>query len=107
MAKFVGMIGFSVPTDNGKGQYKPKITERKYVGNVIQNRQRLKQDPTVNQDFSLHVDISVLIDMQMQENMYNMVYVIWRGVPWSIVTIVEEYPRVNISLGDRYHGQTA
>ena len=107
MAKFVGIIGFSIPTDNGKGSYKPVIEEKPYSGNLIQNRKRINQETKENQDFSLHVDISIILDPYGEEHIYDMAYVIWRGKAWKIVSISEEYPRVTLSLGGLYNGKQA
>lgn len=107
MARYVGMIGFNKPVDNGDGRIIPTITEEKYTGHLISVRNRVHNDSSVNQDVVLTTEVSVILSPEDQEHMYDIVYVVWRGIPWSVVSVSETYPRVTLSLGSRYNGKTA
>lgn len=105
MARFSGNIGFVETAEMSSGVFAPKVTERRYHGDIIARKVRLDTNgDTTNKDIVLNNDISIVADKFSKEHLGYMRYVVLHGLKWEIVSAVIEYPRIRLTLGGLYNG---
>ena len=109
MPKIAIYIGFGTTSEtqyNGKGtgNWVDTITERKYYADV--NRESYSQQYTtsINQDIRLSNSISILSDKYILDNYEFLRYVKFRGSRYTVASIEEDYPRLNLTFGSLYAG---
>jgi hypothetical protein len=108
VARFYGVIGFSVTNSTVPGVWTPSITERPYKGEVISNFRKYESNSdSTNDDILLNNKISVLSDSFIDKNIGNMIFVVWNQTAWKISNVEITYPRIIITLGGVYHGDRA
>ncbi len=108
MARFFGEVGYgdSVETPLGSGVWVDVITEFDYQGDVIRNTRNLKDGESVNDDITVANSISVVADEYAFEHFFNIKYIRWAGVLWTVTTVEVRNPRLILSLGSVYNGPT-
>lgn len=102
--KFYGNVGFAVTVDDGDGVWTPKITDRKYSGDVLRLIRNKDSGEHINDGLRLNSQFSLLMDSWFQDNFASIVYVEYMGTKWSVESIENQYPRVLITPGGIYHG---
>jgi hypothetical protein len=107
MAKYFGKIGFVETVDTGNGVWKKKTTERDYFGEVLRNTSRQQSSDTVNGKFNISNKISVIMDPWLQENLRSLSYLCYMGIKWQVTDVEVQYPRMIITIGGEYNGQTS
>lgn len=107
--KWAGPIGFGVDTETAPGVWDKMITERKYRGDIIRNTRQLQEGEKVNSDISVGVSISIIANAYANEHFFDMLYIKWMGVFWTVsnVEVDLERPRLILRLGGVYNGQKA
>lgn len=106
MAKFHGLIGFGETTETRPGVWEEKITERAYTGEVLSYSRRWQQSQGVNDDLSLSNRFSILADPFAYNHFHQMRYIKWMGAAWKISEVDVQYPRLLLSIGGVYNGET-
>jgi hypothetical protein len=116
MAKFYGTIGYSVTkeimvddgsgSEVGTGKWVDEVIEKLYTGDVIKPAYKWRSTDNINPDVVVSDTISIIADGFMLSNTHSMKYVRWRDACWSIVGVDIERPRVLITLGGLFSGQT-
>lgn len=106
MPKFFGAIGFAYTVESSPGVYTEEIIERNYSGDLIRNIRRLQTSGQVNDDLNISNQISILADPYAQQNIYMMRYATFMGAKWKITDVQVEYPRLLLTLGGVYNGQS-
>lgn len=105
--RFHGWIGFVKSVDRGDGVWVAEATEFEVSGDITTFKRRW-QDTTQNGDVLFNnTSISVPLSSRLQENLQDIRYVKWKGQYWCVTDISESPPRVNLSLGGVYRGNTA
>lgn len=104
MAKFAGIIGFSTTVETEPGIWSNDITDKNYVGDVIQTSLRYQNDGKINDDIAINKKISIISDIYLNENLHAIKYATYMGVKWAISNIDIQYPRVILTLGGVYNG---
>lgn len=105
MAKFYGNIGFSETVETEPGVWTPRITTKKYSGDVLQNvGKKYQETANLNDDLNITMRISIIVDAYASLNFPNMKYVEYLGSKWKISKIDIEPPRQIISIGGFYNG---
>lgn len=112
MAKFYGLIGFSVTEEQTidgvtTGVWTSQIIERPYYGDVIKNSRRYSSTDKINDDIEITNELSVIADPFAMNNFHNMKYVKWLGGCWKITSVDIQYPRVTLSVGGIYNGESS
>ncbi len=109
MARFFGEVGYgdSVETPLGSGVWVDVVTEFPYQGDVIRNTRNLKDGKSINDDITVANSISVVADEFAFEHFFNIKYVRWAGVLWTVTTVEVRSPRLILSLGSVYNGPTS
>lgn len=106
MAKYYGAIGYNRTEEVRPGVYKETVTERKYSGDVIQAFRRTETGDGVNDNLNVNVRISIVADPFANENFYSIVYAEWMGAKWKVTSVEPQYPRLILSVGGLYNGQS-
>ena len=107
MAKFYGLIGYSVSAEVRPGVWKDTIEERNYYGDLIRDTSRwtASQDST-NDDLTINNQISIVADPFAENNFHSMKYVRFMGANWKITSVEPRFPRLILSVGGVYNGPT-
>ena len=105
MAKFCGVVGFSVTKETSPGIWNPVITEREYYGDVLSNARRLQTIDQLNDDVNVSNRISIVADAFANENFHSMRFVEYMGTVWKVTNIEVQRPRLILTLGGVYNGK--
>jgi hypothetical protein len=106
MAKYYGKVGYANIAETGPGIWKEVITERMYYGDVLKISRRLVNSESVNDNLQVNNEISIVADPFAYENFVNIRYIKWSGVLWKVSNIVVLRPRLILSLGGVYNGES-
>lgn len=108
MARFYGEIGFgeSVEKPLGSGVFVDEIREFPYYGDVVRNSRALVDGEGLNNNISVGNSISVVGDEYAREHFFAMRYVRWAGTLWTVTNVEVRSPRLILSLGNVYNGET-
>lgn len=107
MAKYYGMVGYALTMkDDGFGVYSPMIVERPYYGDLIRNTKKTQPGEGVNNNITIQNDISIVADTYAYQNFHQIRYVTFMGARWEVQSIEVQRPRLILSVGGVYTGQT-
>lgn len=108
MARFCGPVGYGTTKETPKdsGVWVDEITEIVYFGDVVRNTRRLQSGETLNDDLSVNNSISIVADEYANQHFFNIRYVGWAGVLWTVTSVEVKSPRLILSLGSVYNGPT-
>lgn len=108
MAKYYGKVGYSetVEMPEGSGVWVSTIVERHYYGDVIRNMAKNVPGVSLNNDIHIENRISILADPYAYQNFSNIKYVEWMGNLWVVSSIEVQRPRLILSIGGVYNGET-
>ena len=106
MAKFSGMIGFSLEAEDAgeTGIWSPRITEKLYYGDIANATYKWNDNSKVNEDLNISNKFSIVANSFAIENLGHMLYVKWRGFKWKIITAELQWPRIILYVGGLYNG---
>lgn len=109
MARFHDKVGYgeSVEDPPNSGIWIDTITEYTYQGDVIRNSRHFDGVDKLNKDLAVSNSISIVADELANKNFFNIKYVRWSGVLWTVTTVEVRSPRLILSLGSVYNGPTA
>ena len=107
MAKYYGCIGFAITEETRPGVWEEVITEKTYFGDLIRNTKRYQVSEGLNDDINIANEISIIADPFANENFHAMRYVEFMGTKWKINSVEVQYPRLILSIGGVYNGETA
>ena len=105
MGKLVCQVGFGINTEIETDIYDDKIIERTYRGDILRNARHYEQMDSLSGGVQINNQLSILGDSFLFEHLSDIRYVLHRNQRWT-VTVEESYPRVTLSLGGLYNGQT-
>lgn len=103
MAKFCGVIGYTITRETEPGIYVEEIVENEYYGDVIRNTRRLREAAKVNDDINISNQISIVADPFANNNFHAMRYIVFMGTKWKITEVEVQYPRLILSIGGLYN----
>lgn len=107
MARFSGKIGYATTSETSPGVWTETIVERQYYGDLTRQMRRWdSSSSSTNDNLTFSQDISIIADPYAFDNLHNMRYVIFRGIRWSIKSIEIDRPRVRLTLGGEWNGNT-
>lgn len=109
MTKFSGTVGWviSQETAEGSGVWENVPTERTYYGDVLREARQWSKSEQLNDDLSLSNRISIVADDFAFDNFSTMRYVKFGGGLWKVTNIEIQRPRLILTLGGVYNGQSA
>lgn len=103
MAKFYGSVGFAVTEESREGVWIEKIIQRTYFGDVLRYNHRSQDSGTVNGDFTISQEISIVADPFAYENIHSIRYVEYMGAKWKVSSAEIQYPRIDLTIGGLYN----
>lgn len=107
MTRFYGTVGYGETIETVPGVWDDVITERSYYGNVIQNTRYISQGDTVLGEMTFQTTISIVEDAYAHDHYVNIKFVEWAGSLWTVTSVQEIRPRLNLMLGGVYNGPRA
>lgn len=102
--RYSGKVGYAVQTEVEPGIWEDTITERDYLGDVVQRTEVLGSAESVLPQYRTTTSISVLSDGVLKENYETVRYVTYMGKRWVIASAVYQPPRMVLYLGEVYNG---
>ena len=106
MPKFYGNIGYAISKETAPGVWVEDIVEHQYSGDVYRNTRKLQSGNQVNDSIDISNEISILSDPFANENFHSMRYVTYMGAKWKVSSVEVRYPRLILTVGGLYNGQT-
>ena len=106
MNKWFGKVGYANTSEVRPGVWKDIITEREYFGDVIRNSKQTENSGEVIDNIAVTVSISIVADPFAYENFHTIKYIVYMGSKWKVKTVDPQYPRLVLSLGGLYNGET-
>ena len=106
MAKFYGPVGYADKKQVSKGVWKG-VTERLHYGDIIKNTRRLENGEQINGEIVLNNQLSIVADPYANEHFFAIKYVKWQGTYWTVTNAEVQRPRLLLTLGGVYNGETA
>lgn len=104
--KWSGIIGFEEQVLTSPGVYASTITEKFFKGDILKNYRKTQVSENVNDNFSVSNEISIIADPFSLNNFYKMKYVTYMGQKWKVNSVTINRPRINLSIGELYNGQS-
>lgn len=105
--KFYGKIGFGETVEKDDGIWVDTIIEKDYYGDVLKNVKRAEDAAKVNDDISLSNQLSIVSDPYLMNHFHAIKYVTMFGTNWKVTSVEVQFPRLLLTLGGVYNGQTA
>lgn len=106
MNKYYGMVGYVSTQETSPGVWEEVVTERPYYGDVLRFANRVTNSGTVIDSFELNNKISILSDPYAYQNFSAIRYIEWLGSKWKVDSVEVQFPRLILSIGDLYNGET-
>ena len=107
MAKFYGQIGYIIEQTTAPDVTVEKPIEMWYRGDLINNRRKLESGESLNDNIRITNTISIVADPYAMNHIFNMRYVKWYGGCWKITDVEVQHPRLILTIGGVYNGETA
>lgn len=104
MAKYHGMIGFSIQSETKPGVWNDVVTEKHYSGEILKLRRKPSSSDRATSDFMIDNEISIVADPFINDNLASILYVEFMGAKWTITGVEVDPPRLILSLGGVYNG---
>jgi hypothetical protein len=109
--RFHGPVGYAEDTETAPGVWSEVITERSYYGDVLIQARRLEDSALVPQTLNPNVTaenrLSIVADAYANDNFAKMRYIRWNGDNWTITRVEVQRPRLILSIGELWNGNTA
>ena len=106
MSKWFGKIGYAITGETEPGVWEDTIVARDYYGDLISDKYMRQLSGNVNDDINLTSVISIIADPFASENCSHMAYAEIMGARWKITDIDTQPPRLNLTIGGVYNGNT-
>lgn len=107
MAKFCGVIGFASDEETSPDVYDERISERIYYGDIVRSDAKWERSDHLNDNFNIQNNISILADSFALKHTHLMRYVSYLGTRWKISSINVQHPRIILSIGGVYNGESS
>lgn len=105
--KYFGRVGFVKYEESSPGVWRTIVTEKKYRGDVLQNRANINPSDSVSDELRLSNRISIICDSFAIENFQWIKYIEYLGTMWIVSLAEVQRPRVILTMGGVYNGEQA
>lgn len=106
--KYFGKVGFVETINTGNGLWEPVVEERNMYGDIVRDNRRLDVGPSVNPDYTISTQFSLVADAYCYDHLAYLAYVTYRGVKWAVTSVDPAgYPRILVNVGKVYNGPEA
>lgn len=107
MARYSGRLGFATDVETAPGVHQERIVEHDYTGSVSRASRSLVQSPMgPGFDVQISNQISILADAFATTNAFAIRYAVWQGVKWRVTNIEIQRPRLVLTLGGVWNGDS-
>ena len=106
MARYRGVVGFALSTEQPGGVWTDQITERTYRGDELRANAKWQPTSELNDNLTISNRISIVADSFALENLGYMRYLTWHKCRFKITNVEVQYPRLILSIGGVYNGPT-
>lgn len=106
MTRFSGVIGFGFTEKTAPGVWKDEFEERHVYGEVKRDTRRLENGTSVNDNINTNNVIEIIGDDYIFDNFLNIKYVSWMGSLWKISNVDVQRPRLILTIGGIYNGDS-
>lgn len=106
MGKYSGMIGFASNEEIAPSLFDDRITERPYYGDILKNIPRYSTETTLSGGVQYNNSFSIVGDTYAFQHLTDIRYITWKGNKWIVDSSTEAYPRIEITIGGLWNGQT-
>lgn len=106
MAKWFGKIGYAITSETESGIWESTIVEKEYYGDLTTDRRKRQNSGEVNDNINLANVISIIADPFAIQNCSYMAYAEVMGTRWKISDIEVQYPRLILTVGGVYNGDS-
>ena len=111
MAKFYGIIGYEETAETEPGVWEPIITERTYYGDLVRSFGKHESSGGINDGINIANEVSVVADPYATEHFFAIRYVKFLmpnlGGVWKVSNAEVAYPRIKLTIGGVWNGNTA
>ena len=108
MSKWYGKIGFVETVDKGYGVWKPEVVEKYYFGEIKRNTSKWSSNSrSTNYNVNISNQISIISDPYLEKSLQSIRYIEFMGALYDVTDIEVRYPRLILSIGGVYNGETA
>ena len=107
MAKWYGKVGYILTEETAPGVWTDEYIEREYFGDMTRNHKRWDNAQQVNENITLQNVISIVSDPYALQNFQYIRYAEVMGSFWKVTAVDVQYPRLILSVGGVYNGQTS
>lgn len=104
--RWSGKLGFAQRVETAPDVWENVITERAALGTIEQRSERLDSDDDILPGYRTTTSISLLSRGPLVQENSDLAYITWRGRNWVPESIVENYPKITVFIGEEYHGPT-
>lgn len=106
MSKWFGKIGYAIQKELEPGIWEDEIIERDYYGDLLTDNRKRQSNNNVLDEITLSNMISVIADPFAYNNCSCMAYAEIMGARWKISEVEVKPPRLNLTIGGVYNGNT-
>lgn len=107
MGKFYGKIGYVRSEETAPGVWEEIVEERSYRGDVIKHITRWENNSSgINDNLNVNNEISIVSDPFAYQHLSEIRYIEYMGAKWKVNTVTVQHPRLNLSIGGLYNGQS-
>lgn len=102
--KWYGKVGFAM-TKEHDGIWEDEIVEKKYTGDLLQNRVQFQNSGTINDNINLNNKISIIANKFAYDNFECIKYVEVLSKMWKVSSVEIQYPRLILNIGGLWNGE--
>lgn len=106
MSKFCGKIGFIENVQTDTDIWTPETVEKLYYGDTIRRTHKWVNGESTNSNPTISNVISVVADDYAYHKISDIRYIEWMGTKWNVESISVNYPRLELTIGGVYNGDT-
>ena len=106
MSKWFGQIGYAMQKETEPGIWEDKIVERDYYGDLLTDNRKRQTNNNVLDEITLSNMVSIIADPFAYNNCSCMAYAEIMGARWKISEVEVKPPRLNLTIGGVYNGNT-
>lgn len=106
MAKYHGKIGFVTFEETAPSVMTEIPVEREYFGDVTRMSKRWEKGENLNDNLQVNNQFSIVADAYARDNLFAIRYITWMGSRWQVTSAEVQHPRLILTIGGVYNGQT-
>lgn len=103
--KWIGNIGFAQTVEHD-GIWDDELVIKKFTGELIKKNFNFHGSGDINDDLTINHQLSILSNKFIYDNFQSIKFVEVMGVKWKVKSVEVQYPRLILSLGGVWNGET-